>query len=69
MIEYRDGIHIKGTNFWLDAKRKVDFSFVSHAHTDHAVRHKDILATRKRRDYMSIWVKTKTDSPFFDFID
>ena len=23
MIERRDGIHIKGTNFWLDAKRRV----------------------------------------------
>jgi Cft2 family RNA processing exonuclease len=47
MIEYQNGIHIKGTNFWLDAKRKVDFSFISHAHVDHAVRHKEILATKE----------------------
>ncbi len=47
MIEYQNGIHIKGTNFWLDAKRKVDFSFISHAHIDHAVRHKEILATKE----------------------
>jgi Cft2 family RNA processing exonuclease len=45
MIEYCKGIHIQGTNIWLDAKRKVDFSFISHAHIDHAVRHKEILAT------------------------
>jgi Cft2 family RNA processing exonuclease len=45
MIEYQNGIHIKGTNFWLDARKKVDFSFISHAHIDHAVRHKEILAT------------------------
>jgi Cft2 family RNA processing exonuclease len=45
MIEWQNGIHIQGTNIWLDAKRKVDFSFISHAHIDHAVRHKEILAT------------------------
>jgi Cft2 family RNA processing exonuclease len=47
MIECQSGIHIKGTNFWLDARKKVDFSFVSHAHIDHAVRHKEILATQE----------------------
>jgi len=47
MIEYQNGIHIKGTGLWLDAKRGVDFSFVSHAHIDHAVRHKEILATKE----------------------
>ncbi|MCJ7578685.1 MAG: MBL fold metallo-hydrolase [candidate division Zixibacteria bacterium] len=47
MIECQNGIHIKGTNFWLDARRKVDFSFISHAHIDHAVRHKEILTTKE----------------------
>ena len=47
MIEYRDGIHIRGTNLWLDAKTRVDFSFVSHAHTDHAVRDKESLSTKE----------------------
>jgi len=47
MIEWQNGIHIKGTNFWLDARKKVDFSFISHAHIDHAVRHKEILATKE----------------------
>jgi Cft2 family RNA processing exonuclease len=46
MIEYQNGIHIKGTRLWLDAKRSADFSFVSHAHVDHAVRHKEILSTK-----------------------
>jgi Cft2 family RNA processing exonuclease len=45
VIEYLGGIKIKGSNFWLDAKRRVDFSFVSHAHVDHILRHKKILAT------------------------
>lgn len=47
MIEYKNGIHINGTRLWLDAKRKVEFSFVSHAHTDHAARHKEILCTKE----------------------
>jgi len=47
MIEYENGIHIKGTGLWLDARRKADFCFVSHAHFDHAVRHTEILATKE----------------------
>jgi Cft2 family RNA processing exonuclease len=47
MIEFKNGIHIKGTNLWLDARRKADFCFVSHAHADHAVKHNLILATRE----------------------
>jgi len=47
MIEYRNGIHIKDTLFWLDARKKTDFSFISHAHIDHVARHKEILATEE----------------------
>jgi Cft2 family RNA processing exonuclease len=47
MIEYKNGIHIRGSGLWLDARRKTDFCFVSHAHADHAVRHDQILATRE----------------------
>ena len=47
MIEFDNGIHIKGTGLWLDARRKVDLCFVSHAHADHAVKHTCILATRE----------------------
>ncbi len=45
MIEYDNGIHIKGTDLWLDARSKTDFCFVSHAHADHAIKHAEILAT------------------------
>ncbi|MCK4403808.1 MAG: MBL fold metallo-hydrolase [candidate division Zixibacteria bacterium] len=47
IIEFENGIHIEGTGLWLDARRKVDLSFVSHAHTDHAVRHTEILVTKE----------------------
>ncbi len=46
-IEYEGGIHIKGTDLWLDANKKKDFCFISHAHIDHAARHNKILATPK----------------------
>lgn len=45
MIVYDRGIRIAGTRFHLDAHRVVEFSFVSHGHTDHLRNHKRILAT------------------------
>jgi len=39
MLEFDGGIRIKGTNFWLDATKSKDISFVSHAHSDHAIKH------------------------------
>ena len=47
MIEFENGIHIKDTGLWLDARRKADFCFVSHAHADHAVKHTEILVTKE----------------------
>ncbi len=45
MITLEKGIKIEGVPFSLDARTKVDFSFVSHAHLDHTAPHKKILAT------------------------
>ena len=39
------GIKINSLDFWLDAHRKVLFSFVSHGHADHLKNHDTILAT------------------------
>ncbi len=39
------GIKLNGQDFWLDAHRKVSFSFVSHGHSDHIKNHLKILAT------------------------
>jgi phosphoribosyl 1,2-cyclic phosphodiesterase len=47
MIEYDNGIHIRGTDLWFDAKRKTNFCFVSHAHADHAIKHNAILTTKE----------------------
>ncbi len=45
LIKYDNGISIEGLEFRLDAHRKCDYSFVSHAHSDHARRHTRIIAT------------------------
>jgi len=39
------GIRITNTSLWLDANRKVPFSFISHAHADHIKKHEKIIAT------------------------
>jgi Cft2 family RNA processing exonuclease len=45
MITYDNGIEIDGLDLLLDPSRKCDSAFVSHAHSDHARRHKKIIAT------------------------
>jgi Cft2 family RNA processing exonuclease len=45
MIEYDQALYVPAMDLWLDASRVKDFSFVSHAHTDHATRHRRVLAT------------------------
>ncbi|MBX7098387.1 MAG: MBL fold metallo-hydrolase [Myxococcaceae bacterium] len=41
----RGGLHVTGTPLWLDARRKSELSFVSHAHSDHIARHQRTIAT------------------------
>ncbi len=45
LVVYDKGIRISGTRLHLDAQRVVEFSFVSHGHTDHLRSHRRILAT------------------------
>lgn len=39
------GIKVKNAELWLDALRKVPFSFISHGHSDHLKNHTKVLAT------------------------
>jgi putative mRNA 3-end processing factor len=39
------GLHLTGTPLWLDARRKSELSFVSHAHSDHIARHDRVIST------------------------
>ncbi len=46
MFSYdRHGIKLEGVDFWLDARRTVPFSFISHGHSDHLKNHGTVLAT------------------------
>ncbi|MBU1862470.1 MAG: MBL fold metallo-hydrolase [Candidatus Omnitrophica bacterium] len=46
MIEYKNGIHISGTNLWLDSRDPQDMCFISHAHIDHLGSHSTIITSR-----------------------
>jgi len=46
-LEFNNGIRVLGTELWLDATRTRDISFVSHAHYDHATRHRRVIASAK----------------------
>ena len=44
-IKFRRGIHLPQIGWWLDAQERTDRAFVSHAHSDHIARHREILCT------------------------
>lgn len=44
-VHYRKGVHLPQIGWWLDAQARTERSFVSHAHSDHIARHKEILCT------------------------
>lgn len=44
-VEYWRGIHLQDSVLWMDAPRKVDLSFVSHAHLAKPLTHGKVLAT------------------------
>jgi len=44
-IQHNRGLYLPDLDLWLDAERKVDLSVISHAHADHIVNHKKIIAT------------------------
>jgi len=45
VFTFPGNIYIPCMDLWLDPTRKRDFAFISHAHADHAARHKRIVAT------------------------
>src|SRR3954468_14170505 len=48
----RGGLHLTNSVLGLDARRKSELSFVSHAHTDHIARHERVIATRPTLRFM-----------------
>ncbi len=44
-VEFRDGLWLPQTGWWLDAHTPVERSFVSHAHFDHVAAHEEIICS------------------------
>jgi DNA ligase 1 len=44
-IHHRNGLWLPQIEWWLDAQRPAERSFVSHAHFDHIARHREILCS------------------------
>ena len=44
-VEYRKGVWLPQIAWWLDAQARTERSFVTHAHSDHIARHKEVICT------------------------
>jgi len=44
-IQFKKGVGLPQIGWWLDAQKSSERAFVSHAHSDHCARHKEILST------------------------
>lgn len=53
MFTYEKGIQIAGLPLWLDSTRKVDTCVVSHAHMDHAKKHRQIICTEPTAKFLA----------------
>ncbi|MSU24640.1 MAG: MBL fold metallo-hydrolase [Opitutus sp.] len=45
VVHYRKGVHLPQIGWWLDAQTRTERAYVSHAHSDHIARHREILCT------------------------
>jgi Cft2 family RNA processing exonuclease len=58
LFEIRDNaIFIPSASLYLDALKKKEFGYISHAHIDHLARHKQILCTPVTADLVSLRLK------------
>ena len=57
------GIKLINHDFWLDAHRKVEFSFVSHGHSDHLKNHDKIIATPPTIQFHAMRARQKAAIP------
>lgn len=45
MLDFEDGVHLIGTNVFIDSRRKRERGIVTHAHSDHVGRHERWVAS------------------------
>lgn len=63
MFGIDDGIVIKELGLHLDASRRKDLSFISHAHADHVAGHKSVIASKLTARILSERIKKTTLYP------
>ena len=51
-ILHQRGLHLPGHGLWLDPQRGQSLAFVSHAHSDHIARHREVLMTAATARFM-----------------
>ncbi len=51
-ILHQRGLHLPEHGLWLDPHRAKPLAFVSHAHSDHIARHRDVLMTAATARFM-----------------
>ena len=66
LFVYEKGIRLVDSDLWLDAERKVSFSFVSHGHADHLKNHTKIIGTKPTIRFFE-HRKKKVDAVPLDF--
>ncbi len=44
-VQFKKGVWLRQIGWWLDAQHGAPRSFVSHAHSDHIARHREVLCT------------------------
>ena len=58
LFELKDNsIFIPSVNLYLDALKKKEFGFISHAHRDHIARHKKILCSPNTAEFIKLRLK------------
>lgn len=53
-VHYRKGLYLAELSLWLDPDTKKASAFVSHAHSDHAREHREVIATPQTLDLMRV---------------
>ena len=66
-VHYRKGVWLPQAGWWLDAQARAERSFVSHAHSDHIARHKEVICTPATARFLHARLpgrRTVTEVPF-----
>ncbi|MBW8782348.1 MAG: MBL fold metallo-hydrolase [Verrucomicrobia bacterium] len=59
-IQFRKGVWLPQVGWWLDARRPSERVLVSHAHSDHLGRHREVVCTGPTARFMSLRLPSKT---------